>query len=273
MDIRPVIERAGSRIHAGIDGPDAGPLVALTHGASMDHRMFEPQLEPLTTAGYRVLTWDLRGHGRSKPIGRTPLTISALADDLLALLDQVEAPQPVCLVGQSLGAYVAQDIVYRHPDRVACLVVIGGTCMTLPIARWEAMALRSSPLWFKLWPDGDLRRRIATATALRPEVRDYALEATRQLTKQEFVEVWKAVARAIRPGPDYRIEHPLLLTHGDQDTTGNIARTAPRWAAREPRCRYEVIPDASHNANQDNPAAFNHLLLEFLNTSYPAQGR
>ena len=51
--------------------------------------------------------------------------------------------------------------------------------MTLPIARWEAIALRSSPLWSKLWPDGDLRRRTATATALRPEVRDSALEATR----------------------------------------------------------------------------------------------
>ena len=75
MDIRPVIERAGSRIHAGTDGPDGGPLVALTHGASMDHRMFEPQLEPLTTAGYRVLTWDLRGHGRSKPICWAPMSL------------------------------------------------------------------------------------------------------------------------------------------------------------------------------------------------------
>jgi pimeloyl-ACP methyl ester carboxylesterase len=51
--------------------------------------------------------------------------------------------------------------------------------------------------------------------------------------------------------------------HGDQDSPP-IQAQAPIWANREANCRYEVIPNAGHNANQDNPTVFNKLLQEFL---------
>ncbi len=63
-------------------------------------------------------------------------------------------------------------------------------------------------------------------------------------------------------GPNGR---PLLVfTHGEHDRTGNIRQIAPRWAARDPHSRYEVIPDAGHTANQDAPQYFNRLLQDFL---------
>lgn len=261
-------ELAGSVIHAWIAGPTEGPLIALSHGASMDHQMFDQQLNDLTSAGYRVLVWDMRGHGKSKPMGRTPLSVRDLADDLLAILDSLGTDYPVCFGGHSLGGYVAQDIVLTHPDRVACLVIIGCSCMTLPLRRWESLALKSSPYMLRLFPEGYLHKLVAKSTALRPDVQEYALEATGKLNKQEFFQVWKAVSLAARPMPDYRIEQPLFLAHGDQDRAGNIAATSPRWAERDPICLYKVIPDASHNANQDNPEAFNHVLLNFLEQHY-----
>lgn len=234
--------------------------------------MFDSQLGALTQAGYRTLTWDVRGHGHSKPLGDEPITIADMAADLLAILDEVGERGSVCHLGQSLGGYIAQRIVFDCPERVAALVVIGATCATLPIARWERWALASSPTWFRLWPENHLRRIIARSTAATPEVQEYALEANRQLTKREFVAVWRAVAAAIHPEPDYHIEQPLLLTHGGRDRTGNVAKASPTWAARDPRCRYEVIPQASHNANQDNPGVFNRLLLEFLGEHYAVAG-
>ncbi|WP_199432416.1 alpha/beta fold hydrolase [Qaidamihabitans albus] len=265
-----VVERAGSRLHYWLDGPAGGSLVVFSHGASMDHRMFDEQVPALTNAGYRTLTWDARGHGRSKPLGALPISVGDMSGDLLAVLDEVGEPGPVCLAGQSLGGYIAQDIVFTRPERVAALVVIGSTCATLPIPRWERWALAASPLMFRLWPDGHLRRLIARRTAVTPRAQEYALDAARQLAKDEFVAVWRAVGGAIHPEPGYRIGQPLLLCHGDQDRTGNVARTAPRWAAREPRCRYEIVPDAGHNANQDNSEWFNETLLDFLSVHYPA---
>ena len=58
----------------------------------------------------------------------------------------------------------------------------------------------------------------------------------------------------------------MLITHGDRDNTGNIKKDAPKWRARDPQSEYIVIPGAGHNANQDNPAFFNRVLLGFLET-------
>jgi 3-oxoadipate enol-lactonase len=260
--VEKTLRRSGSTIHYWLTGPEDGRLVTFTPGASMDHRMFDEQVSVVASAGYRVLTWDVRGHGLSKPIGEG-FSLPAVVEDLLALMD-LSGYERAVFVGQSFGGYVAQETLFRHPDRVEALALIGSTNITVLPSRLEYWALKLSPIMFGLWPWGNLRKQIARNTALRPEVRSYAYEATGMLSQEEFVTVWKAVADALHEEPGYRIERPLLLTHGEHDRTGIVAKAAPEWAAREPDCRYEVVPGASHNANQDNPAFFNRLLLEFL---------
>jgi 3-oxoadipate enol-lactonase len=264
-----VVMRSGCPVHAWARGPEQAPLVVFVHGAAMDHRMFDDQTGPLLDAGYRVMAVDLRGHGESKPIGQVPLLVSDLADDVLALVDELSVERFV-IIGQSMGGYVAQDLVLRYPERIAALGVIGSSCTTAPLSRLEKFFLRSSPLWFRFWPMGNLRRTVAKSTAVTEGARAYAHDAVSALSKREFIVVWKAVAQAVQPRPGYQIEHPLLLTHGDEDKTGNIRRSAAAWAARDPRARYEVILNAGHNANQDNPDVFNRLLLEFLAEHTPA---
>jgi non-heme chloroperoxidase len=63
----------------------SGPVVLLIHGWPVDSRSWEPQLHPLLAAGYRVVTYDRRGFGRSsRPT--TGYDFNTLADDLDALL-------------------------------------------------------------------------------------------------------------------------------------------------------------------------------------------
>lgn len=140
-----VVERSGCRLHAWVHGPKTAPLVVLLHGATTDHRMFGTQMGSLLDAGYRVRTMDLLGHGMSKPIGRVPFLVSDLGDDVLALGEEATADRFV-VVGQSLGAYVAQDVVLRYPQRILALGIIGATCTTAPISRAELFLLRSSLL-------------------------------------------------------------------------------------------------------------------------------
>ncbi|UXA20442.1 alpha/beta fold hydrolase [Mycobacterium sp. SMC-4] len=263
-----VVHRGGCAVHGWVHGDQSAPLVVMAHGAGMDHRMFDPQLTPLLDAGYRVLTMDLRGHGSSQPIGQLPLTIDDLADDVLGLADQAAAPR-FAIVGQSMGGFVAQRLAAQHPERVAAVIIIGTNCATETLSRWEDWGLRSSVGLIRFWPWGDLRRRSARVTAITPQIRAYAYEAMSALTKADFVEVWKAVAGAIQPEPGHQSKHPLLLTHGDQDRTGTVAKSVANWASREPSARYDVIPDAGHNANQDNPVYFNDLLMTFLEEHYP----
>lgn len=256
-------EHSGCVLHGWVSGSGSAPLVVLIHGATMDHRMFDSQLPPLLAAGYQVMTVDLRGHGHSKLLGHTPISVPALADDVLALINEIAVDRFV-VVGQSLGGYVAQDLVLRHPHRVIALGIIGATATTIPISRLDSILLRSSVSWFRFWPYNHLKDLMVKSLAHRADVQIYAREAMSTLTKSEFLTIWGAVTQVHRPLPEYRIEQPLLLTHGDQDRTGNIRAVAPAWAARDPKSSYVVIPNARHNANQDNPEFFNQILLKFL---------
>ena len=265
------LEKGESMLHYWTVGPEEAPVVVLSHGATMDHHLFDQQLEPLLQAGYRVVSWDIRGHGLSKPLG-VHFTVPVVVDDLVAILDEIGV-QNVVAVGQSFGGYVSQELLFRYPERVDALGIIGATDITSVPSRLEYLALKLSPYLFKIWPYQHLKKVISERTAETERAKQYAYRATSQLTKQEFTTIWKGVADALHSNPDYVIEKPFLLTHGDADRTGTIARDAPSWADREPNCRYEVIPNAGHNANDDNPEYFNEVLLEFLSPlsgdSYP----
>ena len=261
------MERSGSHIHYWFAGPEQAPVVAFTPGATMDHRMFDHQVSTVVGAGYRALAWDPRGHGLSRPMGND-FSVRAASEDLLAILDHLGVRR-FALVGQSLGGNVAQELAFCHPERVAALAVIGCTCNTMLPSRLGLMALRLSPLAFRLWPYGDLKRRVAQSVSSRPEVQEYASEAIGRVSKKEFLAIWDAAAHVLHEEPGYRIEQPLLITHGEADRLGNISKIAPDWARRDPNSRYVVIPGAGHNANQDNPKFFDRLLLEFLAEHWP----
>ena len=64
--------------------------------------------------------------------------------------------------------------------------------------------------------------------------------------------------------PNFHIDVPLLLLHGDQDKTGTIRRDMPYWAEHDSHADYHPIPSAGHNANQDNPTVTNQLIQDFL---------
>lgn len=231
--------------------------------------MFNAQVPAVAAEGYRVLTWDVRGHGQSKPIG-DGFSLGIATGDLLSILEQVSFRE-VVQVGQSFGGFIAQEFTYHHPERVRALAMIGSSNITTPLKRGERFALGLTPALFKFWPEENFRKLVAKNTAMTSEVQEYARDAIDALSKKEFLEIWQGITSSFRDEPEYRIQKPLLLTHGENDRSGTIAKATPNWAALEPDCRYEVVPEAGHNANQDNPVFFNRLLLDFLEQRAPAQ--
>ena len=255
------LEHAGCALHYWLSGPAAGPLVVLTHGAAMDHHAFDLQL-PALVSTFRVLRWDVRGHGLSRPTG-TPFSVAQAADDLRALLDHLGAAQAI-LVGHSLGGNISQELVFRAPERVRALAACGCTCNTLALSTLEQLQLKLVGPLLRLYPYDLLKRQSARASANRPDVQQYLYEVFGNLSKAEFGQILLATTASLHAEPGYRIRQPLLLTHGADDRTGNISAIAPIWARREPDCRYAVIPNAGHVLQMDNPDAFNRLLLAFL---------
>ena len=277
-----VIERSGASIHYWTAGPDRSPLVALTHDGLADHRMFDAQLPALWDAGYRTLRWDMRGHGRSQPLGKTPLTVRDLADDLVALVDGVTLGRPFCLVGQGLGGQVAQVVARWRPERVAALALVATARVADQVPPWRRLGwwwLRARLL---CGDDAWLRHRVARSAALRRSAQTYAFSATDPMSRRHLVEILRAARlaahprpafleptypRTTYPAPAYLTAQPVLLLVGDHDAAG--WRAARRWSERDPSCELVVVPHAGHHAGQDNPAELNQTLVSFLAAHCP----
>lgn len=258
-----VLERDGCPLHYWLGGQAERPLLVFMHGATMDHRMFNAQVEALLPH-YRLLVWDARGHGQSSPIG-AGFSLEICAWDMLAVMDEIGVETAV-IGGQSLGGYIAQTVYRIAPERVRAMIIIGSTPIAKAYSKVEMWTLKATMPLFNVWPYGSFVKMVANNTAITQPVQDYALAAASQINRDDFLTIWKAVTLAVddKGLPDFRIDVPLLLVHGDQDKTGTIRRDMPLWAQWEPQAAYHVIPQAGHNANQDNSEFTNQLIRQFL---------
>ncbi len=130
----------GVRLHYQQVGE--GPDLVLIHGLTGNLAVWHLKIVPLLWDHFRVLTYDLRGHGYSDmtPSG---YTCDDMAEDLLELLDELEIEQAP-LVGHSFGADVALYLAGNHPERVQSIVAIEGALPALVHERsreeWEGWA-------------------------------------------------------------------------------------------------------------------------------------
>ncbi len=265
-------ERDGCRIHWWAAGESDAPTVVLTHGVTIDHGTFATQVPLLVAGGYRVITWDLRAHGRSRPnAGR--FAIATAADDLDALVYEVGAEQAV-LLGQSFGGLIVQDLHRRHPRRVAGLVLAG----SLPLGArpmWPLIALygRLAPPLQRLWPADHLRSLVPRFMSKRTDVREYVSHANRPLEHHDFAAATEAAVEGLVGYERLdRMDVPTLCVHGDSDLPF-ATRLVRQWAQRLPLVEVEVIRDAGHLVNQERPEAFSDRVLAFVGGLTWAQGR
>ena len=124
-----------------------GPPVVLCHGITATGRYVLHGSRALARAGYRVVTYDARGHGESEPA--PPGTEEGygyprLVDDLERVVAEQVGEERFLLGGHSMGAHTAVAYALRHPERLAGLAVIGPTFLGEvrldSIAYWDGLA-------------------------------------------------------------------------------------------------------------------------------------
>ncbi len=247
-----VLERGGGALRYADLAGERRPMV-LTHGAGMDHRMFDAQAHALHQAGHRVVSWDLRGHGGSTLAPGARFTAATALDDLVALIDHLGLDGPV-LIGHSLGGNLSQALVRRIPGRACGLIVVDSTWNTGPLTAVERVLLRLAAPSLTLIPATRLPGLMARASAVTPEAIAESEATFARMPKRVFLDVWRATVSLIDPDPDYRTPVPLGLIRGDRDRTGNIATAMSRWARAEDVAEH-VIPGAGHVVTLDAPDA------------------
>ena len=130
----PIAENDGVRLHYEVSGNPRGPVLVLANSLGSDLHMWDKVL-PAFESNYRVLRYDMRGHGESG-VAHEPFTIEGLGRDVLRLLDKVEADRAsVC--GLSLGGIVALWLGIHVPKRVNRLVLANTAARIGSREMWE----------------------------------------------------------------------------------------------------------------------------------------
>ena len=130
VEMRDVVARDGVCLHTRMESPpvealshEDRPLLVFCHGYSLDGRSWSFQRAALVSRGYRVLTWDHRGHGTSGKGSSSNYTIDQLGSDLASVLDQAAPDGPLALIGHSMGGMAIMALADSHPHVVAERVV------------------------------------------------------------------------------------------------------------------------------------------------------
>ena len=246
----------------------AGVPLVLLHAFPLDHGMWERQA-PLADH-LRLIVPDLRGFGRSGD--SLPESISQFADDTVALLDALHVEGPAVICGISMGGYVAQQIVARHPDRVAAAVLVDTRLQAYtPEARAGRtdLAAKVGRLGQGILADAMIPRLLAESAAARGLPGRADVESLlRQLILAQPVETIQAALAALGSRPDMTAEMqqarpPMLLVVGEEDA---ITPPAFMEQAEEiiPHAKLLIVPQAGHLPPLEQPEIFNAAVLDFL---------
>ena len=141
------IPHAGVELSVTDDGDPDGPAVVLLHGLTAVRRYVVMGSSSLQRSGHRVIGYDARGHGRSRPApSPADYRYGDLVGDLEAVLDALAVDRAV-LAGASMGAHTLLAYALRHPERVAGAVVItpaytepSSTTDPARLAKWDALS-------------------------------------------------------------------------------------------------------------------------------------
>jgi len=122
-----------------------GPPIVLCHGLTATRRSVVHGSRRLERDGYRVISYDARGHGESDPapVGEG-YGYPELVGDLESVIAKAAGESPVILAGHSMGAHTAVAYALRHPERLAGLVAIGptydGTIEAASLEYWDGLS-------------------------------------------------------------------------------------------------------------------------------------
>ncbi len=246
----PVLEVPGAALWYQDPGGSGFPVV-FVHPASGSNESWRFQQQPFKSAGYRCITYDLRGWGRSASEGDP----GCMSDDLAALVDGLHL-EKFALVGAAYGGFGALDYALRFPSRLSALVLSG------------TQGGIADPEYTRV------RERVVA-----PEIRALPLEfrelgAGYRVRDPEGVQAWLEITRAeghARQRMHTQIALPMLaqLSVPTLLIAGGADLLAPpelmrQIAAHMPEHEFVCVCESGHCVHWEEPEAWNRLVLDFL---------
>jgi len=272
----------GVRLHVVEAGPEDGPLLILLHGFPEFWYSWRRQIGPLAAAGYRVQVPDQRGYNlSSKPRKVSSYNLDRLARDVLGLIDDAGVGK-ARVVGHDWGALVGWWLGIRYPqslERLALLNVPHPLVMQRALLLSSAQRKRSRYMFFFQLPwlperifarnnfayaEKSLRVSSRPGTFSDDDIARYKEAWSQARAVRSMIHWYRAALRARPPQPkNPRVQVPTLLIWGTQDRFlgQEMAQASIDLCDHG---RLELIPEATHWVQLEEPERLNRLLVDFL---------
>jgi len=246
----------GTRLFIRASDPPAGTArgsIVLTHGMGEHSGRYHHVIRRLAGAGLRVLTWDLRGHGRSEGRRGDIRCYDLLVDDLLAIWTLARAgPAPHFLYGHSLGGQITLNFALREQPAAAGLVITSPWLRLAFDPPWWKLALARAALL--LWPaftqDTELvPTRLSRDLEFLNAMPDPGLVHHR-MSARMYQALITGARRAFHDAA--QLPYPILLIHGSRDPVTSVTATEQIYGALRSRDKsLVIIPEALHETHND----------------------
>jgi pimeloyl-ACP methyl ester carboxylesterase len=264
------IELPNGVVHYEIGGPVGGEMVVLVHGFSVPAYIWDPTFESLTSAGYRVLRFDLYGRGHSdRP--DVAYTISFFADQLDQLTRALNVATPFNLLGLSMGGPITTQFANQHPGKVKRLLLIDPMVFA---PSEEDISPLNLPVIGEYMANVYLVPQLVAGQASDFQNKDRFPDWEARFREQmQYHGFCRAILSTVREwlDADIRREYENLGTSGTpvQLFWGREDQTVPLEFSNKllelvPQARLTVIDNAGHIPHFELPDIFNPLLLEYL---------
>lgn len=247
-----------------IIGPEDAPVVVLIHGLGLTRAVWQWLLPDLPK--YRVVTYDLIGHGETAPPQGQP-RLRDLSSQLAALLDHLGIDR-AALVGFSLGGMVARRFAQDYPTRTTALAVLHSAhkrtekqqdAILFRVAQAEEHGPEATvELALQRW-------YTEAAQATRPDLMELTRAWVLANKREVYVKLYRILAHGVDEivAPKPPIGAPTLVLTGDEDT-GNGPEMSIAIATEIPRARLVILKGLRHMALAESPAAVNRPVTDFL---------
>lgn len=251
-------------VEIAYDDVGSGVPVLFVHGFPHNRTLWAPQLGALVDRA-RCIAPDLRGFGESSRHG--PFSIDQYADDVAMLARTLGVARAV-VTGVSMGGYIAFSLWRRHRDLVRALVLAdtrAGADTEEGRAKRQALIELARTRGSGAVADSQITGMIGKTTReKRPRLIDDVHGMLESAPVEGIVGALGAMMERVDSTPTLAtIDVPALVVVGDEDVATPVSEARLLHSGIR-GSRLEVIAHAGHVSNMERPAAFNHVLSEFL---------
>ena len=245
------------------------PTVLLWPSLFTDHRMWRHQIAPLREAGWRTITIDPPGQGQSYGPGRD-FTMDECAEVAVQVLDATGVRQPVVVIGDSWGGFVAPRIAMRAPNRLSGMVLFNTSAERGTSFERIKAVLLTKLLAIKALDKVTVRLIVSGLLApetlsREPELGVDIAEHFMAWDRRQFIETVRSVLVDRDPVLDAlpKLTVPALIVSGKEDHTLPSFHSQ-RMAQKLSNARHIEVAGAAHLVPLEVPHEANSLILDFL---------